>query len=406
MSFDVQKIRKDFPNLKVNVKGQPITYLDNAATTFKPKSVITAVHEYYTTGTANVHRGLHELSEKATAQFEATRETIKRFINAQKISEIILTKGATEGINLVMNSYGRAFLKKGDEILVSEMEHHSNIVPWQMLCEEKGCHLKIIPINDNGELDIEQFHKLLNKRIKLISVVYVSNSLGTVNPIQTIIQEAHRFKIPVLIDGAQAVSHFPIDVQTLDCDFFVFSGHKLFGPTGVGVLYGKEELLNKMPPYQGGGDMIERVSFEKTTYNILPHKFEAGTPNIAGVIGLKPAIEYLQSIGFAAIMAHEEKLLAYGTQVLKKIKGLRIIGNARKKVPVFSFDLKGIHAQDIGTLVNEEGVAIRTGHHCTMPVMQHFGLKATSRAALAFYNTKEDIDHLVHALGSVKKIFA
>ena len=404
-SFNVTKIRKDFPNLRVKVHGKPLVYLDNAATTFKPQCVIDAIEKHYKTGTSNIHRGVHTLSEKATLAFEGAREKIQKFLNAAKPSEIIFTRGTTESINLVANSYGRAFLKAGDQILISEMEHHSNIVPWQMLCEEKGCVLKVAPINDNGELIWEEFLKLLGPKTKFVSLVYISNSLGTVNPIKKIITAAHKFDIPVLVDAAQAVNHRPIDVQELDCDFLAFSGHKLFGPTGVGVLYGKTALLERMPPYQGGGDMIASVTFEKTIYNVLPHKFEAGTPNVADVIGLGAAIDYINSLGLENIGSYEKELLDYGTAVLKKIPSLKLIGTAKEKVAVLSFVLPHIHAHDVGTLIDQEGIAIRTGHHCTQPVMKHFGVPATSRVSLAFYNTKEELDKLAKAILKTKEIF-
>ena len=403
--LNVTEIRKDFPNLNVRVHGKPIVYLDNAATTFKPKIVIETIDNHFKTGTSNVHRGVHFLSEQATEQFENARKKVQQFINAAKPQEIIFTKGTTESINLVANSYGRKFLNSGDEIIISEMEHHSNIVPWQILCEEKGCILKVVPINDQGELIFAEFEKMLGPKTKFVSMVYNSNSLGTINPIKKVIEKAHEKGIPVLIDGAQAVSHRSIDVQELDCDFFVFSGHKLFGPTGVGVLYGKEELLSKMPPYQGGGDMIASVSFEKTTYNVLPHKFEAGTPNVASVIGLGAAIDYIHSIGLDKIAKYEEELLDYGTKALSAIPGLRLIGTAKHKAAILSFILPNIHPHDLGTLVDREGIAIRTGHHCTQPVMKHFKVPATARAALAFYNTKEEIDQLVAAIYKAKEIF-
>ena len=405
MPLNVSAIRKDFPNLNIKVHGKPLVYFDNAATTLKPSVVIEALEQHYKQSTANIHRAVHYLSERATADFEKSREKVKKFINASKVSEIIFTKGATESINLVVNSYGRAFLKAGDEIIISEMEHHSNIVPWQLLCEEKGCVLKVVPMNDRGELIFAEFEKLLTKKTKFVSIVYISNSLGTINPVREIIQAAHRFNVPVLVDGAQAVSHCKVDVQELDCDFFVFSGHKLFGPTGVGVLYGKADWLNRMPPYQGGGDMIASVSFEKTTYNVLPYKFEAGTPNIADVIALSAAIDYVESIGFDAIQEYEKELLEYGTRELLKIPGLKLIGTAEQKASILSFVLPHIHAHDLGTLVDEEGVAIRTGHHCTQPVMKHFNVPATSRASLAFYNTKQEIDRLVIAIHKAREVF-
>lgn len=403
--FNVAKIRKDFPNLNVKVHGKPLVYLDNAATTFKPQCVIDAITDHYTTSTSNIHRGVHFLSEQATAQFEASREKVQKFLNAKEPCEIIFTRGTTESINLVAHSYGKAFLNKGDEVLISGMEHHSNIVPWQMLCEENGCVLKVIPLNDKGEIIWEKFETLLTPKVKIVSIVYISNSLGTINPIKKIIDAAHSRKIPVLIDAAQAVSHRPIDVQYFDCDFLAFSGHKLFGPTGVGVLYGKKTLLEKMPPYQGGGDMISSVTFEKTTYNVLPHKFEAGTPNVADVIALGAAIDYVKSVGLENSAAYEDELLEYGTQKLKEIPGLRLIGTASEKISILSFVLNNIHPHDIGTLVDQEGVAIRTGHHCTQPVMHHFKVPATARASLAFYNTKEEIDRLVEAIQKVKEVF-
>ena len=405
MTFDIKKVRNDFPNLSIKVHGKPLVYLDNAATTFKPKSVIDAIAQHYKSQTSNVHRGIHSLSEQATAAFEQSRDKVRKFIGAEKSNQIIFTKGTTEAINLVAHSYGRAYLKKGDEIIISEMEHHSNIVPWQMLCEAVGSTLKIAPMNDDGELIFTEFQKLLNSKTKIVAMVYISNSLGTINPIKEVIDAAHQHNAVVLIDGAQVVSHIPINVQELDCDFFCFSGHKLFGPTGTGVLYGKEDLLNKMPPYQGGGDMIASVTFEKTTYNSLPYKFEAGTPNVADVIGLGAAIDYIQSLGFNQIAEHEKELLAYGTRVLSQIPQLRLIGTAMNKAAILSFILPNIHAHDIGTLIDEEGIAIRTGHHCTQPVMKHFGVPATSRASFTIYNTKEEIDQLARAIIKTKEDF-
>jgi len=403
--FNVEKIRADFPNLNVKVRKKPLVYLDSAATTLKPQVVIDAIEKHYKESTSNVHRGVHTLSEKATADYENSREKVRAFLNASKTSEIIFTSGTTDSINLVAQCYGRGFFKEGDEILITEMEHHSNIVPWQMLCEERKCLLKIVPINDQGELIFEEFERLLGPKTKLVSVVYISNSLGTVNPIEKIIRCAHRFNIPVLVDAAQAVSHYKIDVQTLDCDFLVFSSHKLFGPTGVGVLYGKESLLDRMPPYKGGGDMIASVTFEKTTYNVLPYKFEAGTPNIADVIGLGAAIDYVQTIGLEQIAAHKDHLLAYGTKKLNEIPDIKLIGTAKHKSSILSFVHPFIHAHDMGTLVDEEGVAIRTGHHCTQPVMKHFNVPATSRASLSLYNTKGEIDILVNAIKKAEEIF-
>jgi len=403
--FPVKQIRKDFPNLNIKIQDKSLVYLDNAATTFKPQSVIDIVTEHYTSKASNVHRGVHYLSEQATADYENSRRKVKDFINAKEISEVIFTRGTTESINMVAQSYGRAFLKEGDEIIISEMEHHSNIVPWQMLCEEKGCVLRVIPMNEQGEIIFEEFEKLLNSKTKFVAIVYISNSLGTINPVKKIIESAHRKDIPVLVDGAQAVGHRKVDVQDLDCDFFAFSGHKLFGPTGVGVLYGKKEFLEKMPPIYGGGDMISSVTFEKTTYNVLPYKFEAGTPNIAGVIGLGAAVDYVQIIGLDNVAEYEHELLEYGTKALKTISGLRLIGTSEQKVTVFSFVLSDIHPHDLGTLVNEEAVAIRTGHHCTQPVMKHFQVPATSRASLTMYNTKEEIDALVEAIIKAKEVF-
>ncbi len=405
MTFDIKKIRQDFPNLDMDVRGKRLVYLDNAATTFKPRSVIDAVNEHYTRGVANVHRGVHYLSEQATEDYEQARLKIQKFLNAAKSSQIIFTRGTTESINLVAQSYGRAFLKAGDEIVISGMEHHSNIVPWQMLCEQTGAVLKIIPINQQGEIMFDEYVKLLSAKTKIVAVVYVSNSLGTINPVQEIIKEAHRVNAVVLIDGAQAVSHRKVDVQALDCDFFAFSGHKLFGPTGIGVLYGKEALLEKMPPYQGGGDMISSVTFEKTTYNVLPYKFEAGTPDIAGAIGLGAAVDYVQSVGLDAIGAYKKEILDYGTKALSAISGLRLIGTAKNKTSILSFVLPEIHPHDLGTIVDAEGVAIRTGHHCTQPVMKFFGIPATARASLAFYNTTEEIDALVKAVHKAREIF-
>ena len=404
-TFDIDSIRKDFQNLHIKVHGKPLVYLDNAATTFKPQAVIDATADHYKTGTSNIHRGVHTLSQQATEAFEQSRDKVRDFISARKSCEIIFTKGTTEAINLVASSYGGAFLNKGDEIIISEMEHHSNIVPWQMLCASKGCVLKIAPFNDQGELIFDEFAKRLSAKTKLVAMVYVSNSLGTINPVKEVIDAAHKQGAVVLIDAAQTVSHLPVNVQGLDCDFLAFSGHKLFGPNGVGVLYGKEKLLNAMPPYQSGGDMIASVTFEKTTYNVLPYKLEAGTPNVAGVIGLGAAIDYVRSVGLTQIAEYEHELLAYGTQALSSIDGLRLIGTAENKASILAFVLEDIHPHDLGTLVDEEGVAIRTGHHCTQPVMKHFGVPATSRASLAFYNTKEEIDCLVRAIHKAKDIF-
>ena len=403
--YDVNKIREDFPILKKKVHGKTLVYLDNAATTQKPTYVIDKVNEYYTTMNANIHRGVHALSQEATEAFEGARIQIKQFINALGKNQIIFTRGTTEAINLVASSYGRANVKEGDEIIISHMEHHSNIVPWQLLCKEKNAKLRVIPVNDDGELIYEEFEKLVNDRTKFISIVYVSNSLGTINPVKDIINYAHQFNIPVLVDAAQAVNHIKVDVQDLDCDFLAFSGHKIYGPTGIGVLYGKVELLEAMPPYQGGGDMISKVTFEETTYNELPHKFEAGTPDIAGAIGLGAAIEYVTKIGIDNIKEHERILLEYATKQIAQVPGLRIIGTAKEKTSVLSFVLENIHPHDIGTFLDFEGVAIRTGHHCTQPLMKRFNIPATSRASFAMYNTKEEVDVLVNGLKKIIEVF-
>ena len=404
-NFDIQRYRADFPNLKINVHGKPLVYLDNAATTLKPRSVVDAVNTYYTSGVANVHRGVHYLSEQATAAFEYSRQIVLQFLHAKKVQEIIFTKGATESLNLIAQSYGRHFLKKGDEIIISHMEHHSNIVPWQMLCEQVGCVLKVASINLQGEIIQEEYLKLLSDKTKIVSFVWVSNSLGTVNPIKSMIEAAHKRGAIAIVDAAQAATHTSINVQDLNCDFLVLSGHKIFGPTGVGVLYGKEALLESMPPYQGGGDMIKSVSFSKTTYNSLPYKFEAGTPAIAEVIGLRAALEYVMSINWDAMKLYKQELLEYATKKILSIGGVQIIGTAKEKTSIVSFVVDGIHPHDLGTLVDQEGVAIRTGHHCTQPVMEFFKIPATARAALAFYNTKEEIDILAGALTKAQSVF-
>jgi len=406
IKFDVQKIREDFPILKTQVRGKNLVYFDNAATTQKPISVIERIQKYYLEENSNVHRGVHYLSELATKEFESARETVRNFINAESIEEIIFTRGTTEAINLVANSFGKTFISEGDEIIISEMEHHSNIVPWQILCEEKKAKLKIIPFDDNGDLILDELENLITGRTKLISVVHISNSLGTINPIKKIIEIAHSYAIPVLLDGAQSIMHTKIDVQDLGCDFFVFSGHKIYGPTGIGVLYGKKELLEQMSPYQGGGDMIKSVTFEKTTYNDLPYKFEAGTPNIEGAIGLKAAIDYLNEIGLEQISVYENELLQYATDKLSEIPQLKIIGTAKEKASIISFILENIHPHDVGTILDFEGIAVRTGHHCTQPVMQHFNIPATTRASFSFYNTKEEIDKLFSAIQKVIKVFS
>ncbi len=404
-SLDVTAIREDFPILAQQVYGKPLVYLDNAATSQKPKCVIEALTHFYLMDNANIHRGVHQLSERSTKTYDAAREKVRRFLNAAEAREIIFVRGATEGINLVAQTYGRTHVGAGDEVVISALEHHSNIVPWQMLCAEKGAALRVIAINDRGEVDFGHFEGLLNRRTKLVAVSHVSNALGTINPVREIVKSAHRWNVPVLIDGAQAVPHMKVDVRDLDCDFYVFSGHKVFGPTGIGVLYGSEKLLEDMSPYQGGGDMIRSVTFEKTTYNELPFKFEAGTPNIAGVIGLGAAIDYLDRIGMDAVAAHEHDLLEYGTKALESIPGLRLIGTAREKAGVLSFVIDGVHPHDAGTILDREGVAVRTGHHCAMPVMDRFGVAATTRASLAFYNTREEIDALVAGIHRVKEVF-
>ncbi len=390
--FDVASIRKDFPILSRTVNGRPLVYFDNAATTQKPQVVIDAITKYYTHQNSNIHRGVHYLSQVATQAYEDSREKIRAFINAEKNHEVIFTKGTTDGINLVANGFGRKFIGAGDEIVISELEHHSNIVPWQMLCEEKGAVLRVAPINEVGEIVMEELLKLLSPRTKLVAISHVSNALGSVNPIKEIIKKAHDLNIPVLIDGAQAIQHTKVDVQDLDCDFYVFSGHKLFASTGVGILYGKEEFLNKMNPYQGGGDMIKTVTFEKTTYNELPHKFEAGTPHIEGGITLGTAIDYVNSIGLENISAYEQELLEYATEKLSQLEGIRFIGTAKEKASVISFLIDGVHPYDLGVILDKMGIAIRTGHHCTQPLMQKFNIPGTARASFAFYNTKEEVD--------------
>lgn len=404
--FDVLKIRRDFPALSQSVKGKPLVYLDNAATTQKPLQVIDAMNRYYRLDNANIHRGIHELSERATAAYEAVREQVRSFINAANVREIIFVRGTTEGINLVAQSFAKSALREGDEVLISGMEHHSNIVPWQMVCGEKRSHVKVAPINDAGEIEIDEYEKLLTNKTKLVALGHVSNALGTVNPVKSMIAAAHKRSIPVLIDGAQAMAHSRVDVRDLDADFYVFSGHKMFGPTGIGVLYGKESLLNSMPPYQGGGDMIKSVSFEKTIYNDLPYKFEAGTPNIAGTIGLGAAVEYLSKLDIDAVENHERELLNHATDALGKIEGVRLVGTAREKLGVVSFVIDSIHPHDIGTILNEEGIAIRTGHHCAQPVMERFGIPATARASFAFYNTREEVDVLVRGIHRLKEVFS
>ena len=403
--YDVNRIRADFPILDLRVNGKPLVFLDNAASSQMPRPVIERLAQYQTLEHANIHRGVHYLSEVATAAYEGARRKIQKFINAREEREVLYTRGTTDGINLVMHGYGRAFLGAGDEIIVSQLEHHSNIVPWQMLCEEKGTKLRVIPCNDAGELLLDQYAALFNERTKFVAVTHVSNALGTINPVKEMIATAHRHGVPILVDGAQAVPHMKVDVQDLDCDFYAFSGHKMCGPTGIGILYGKAGLLEKMKPYQGGGDMILSVTFEKTTYNVIPHKFEAGTPPIAAGIGLGATVDYLESIGMDSIAAHEHELLAYATQEVGKIEGVRIVGTATNKAGVLSFVVKGVHPHDVGTLLNEDGVAVRTGHHCAQPVMQRFGIPATARASFYLYNTLEEVDALAAGIRRVQKIF-
>jgi cysteine desulfurase/selenocysteine lyase len=404
--YDVRKLREDFPILKSLIHGKPLIYLDNAATTQKPSSVIHSIAKYYEANNANIHRGVHFLSEFGTKLFENARVKTQRFLNAANPKEIVFTRGTTESINLVAQSFVRPGLKAGDEVLITHLEHHSNIVPWQMLRDEKGLVLKVAPIDDRGDLILEEFEKLMTPRTKLVSTAHVSNALGTVLPVRKIVEMAHRHGVPVMLDGAQAVAHLKVDVRALDCDFYAFSGHKIYGPTGVGVLYGKAALLERMPPWQGGGDMILSVTFEKTKYNQIPHKFEAGTPHIEGVICLGEALDYVTgSVGLDAIHAYEQEVLEYGTRVLSQVPGLRMIGTAREKAGVLSFDLKGVHPHDIGTILDQEGIAIRTGHHCAQPVMERFGVPATARASLALYNTKEEMDALAAGLKKVAEVF-
>jgi len=398
VAFDVARVREDFPILKREVNGHPLVYFDNAATSQKPQRVLDAIQHYYQDINSNVHRGVHHLSERATKAYEDAREYIARFINARHTHEVNFVRGTTEGINLVASAWGRKFAKAGDEIIVSGMEHHSNIVPWQMLCEEKGARLKVIPVTDTAELDLDGFEKLLSDRSTLVAVAHTCNATGVVNPIEFIIEKAHEAGALVLVDGAQAVPHTAVHMQQLDCDFFAFSGHKAFGPTGIGVLYGKEKLLEEMSPYMGGGEMIEEVTFEKTTYNKLPYKFEAGTPHIEGGIAMAEALKYVESVGYDNIHAHEKNLLAYGTEQLLLIDGLRVFGQTPGKTAVFSFNIGTLHPYDIGVLLDQQGIAVRTGHHCNMPLMKRFNIPGTCRASLAFYNTKEEIDRLVESV--------
>lgn len=405
-SLDVYNIRRHFPALGREVKGHPLVYFDNAATSQKPQAVIDALANYYTSYNANIHRGIHTLAEEATAAYEATRDTVQRFINAAGREQVIFTRGTTEGINLVAQTWGRQNIKAGDEIIISAMEHHSNIVPWRMLCDEKGAILKIVPINEEGELLTGEFEKLLSDRTKLVSITHASNALGTINPVETMISKAHKAGAVVLVDGAQSAVHLDIDVQQMDCDFFAFSSHKVYGPTGVGVLYGKKHLLESMPVYQGGGEMIKEVSFEKIIYNDLPYKFEAGTPNIADTIALKAALDFVNNIGKEKIRRHEHDLLIHASSELEQIPGLKIIGSAKQKVSLVSFVVGGIHPQDLGILLDNKGIAVRTGHHCAQPLMNYFGIPGTTRASMAMYNTKEEIDILITALKKAIKLLS
>lgn len=404
IAFDVEQVRRHFPILKREVKGKPLVYFDNAATTQKPVEVIDALTGYYQYFNANIHRGIHSLAEEATAAYEATRDTVQQFINAKQREEIIFTRGVTESINLVAYTWARTNLKAGDEIIISGMEHHSNIVPWQLITEMTGAKLKVIPVDDNGELMMDEFYKLLNEKVKLVSVVHASNSLGTINPVKEIIDAAHKVGAIVMLDGAQSTVHLDIDVQELDCDFFAISSHKVYGPTGIGVLYGKRALLEAMPPFMGGGEMIKDVTFEKTTWNELPYKFEAGTPNIADTVALKAAIDFVQRIGKKQIRMHEEELLRYATEELQNVDGIRLIGTANQKVSVASFVVEGVHPQDLGILLDNQGVAVRTGHHCTQPLMNRFGIPGTTRASFAMYNTKDEIDVMIAGLHKAIKL--
>jgi cysteine desulfurase/selenocysteine lyase len=403
--FDVDAVRRDFPILASRIHGHPLVYLDNAATTQKPQAVIDAIVDYYTSTNANVHRGVHQLSVHATRMHDNARAKVKSFLNASDVAEIIFVRGATEGINLVANTFGRQHVGPGDEVLITAMEHHSNIVPWQVLCEQQGATLRVAPMDDNGQLQWDNFERLVNARTKLVSVSHVSNALGTVNPIREIVDLSHRYGAAVIVDGAQAAAHTSVDVQQLDCDFYVISGHKLYGPTGIGALYGRRELLEAMPPYQTGGDMISSVTFDRTTYNSLPHKFEAGTPNIAGAIGLGAAIDYLGQLDWPTVCDHEDELLEYATIELSSIDGLRIIGTAEEKKAVLSFVLDGAHPHDLGTILDHEGIAVRTGHHCAQPVMERFGIPATTRISLGLYNTRDEVDAGVKAIAKVKEVF-
>jgi cysteine desulfurase / selenocysteine lyase len=404
-AFDVQDIRADFPILREQVHGKPLVYLDSANTTQKPEAVLRAMDEYYRSANANIHRATHLLSDRATRAYEGTRTRAARFINAPDERSIVFTSGTTDGINLVAQSLGRLVLKPGDEVLLTWLEHHSNIVPWQIVCEQTGATVRVAPINDRGEIEVEAFERLLSERTRIVALSHVSNALGTINPVQHMIRRAHEAGAVVLVDGAQAVPHMAVDVQALDCDFYVFSSHKMFGPTGTGVLYGRRSLLDTMPPYRGGGDMIASVTFEKTTYNVVPYKFEAGTPNIGGVVGLGAAIDYLASIDRDAARAHEDDVLAYATARLREVPGTRIVGEAREKTGVVSFVFDGVHPHDVGTILDREGVAVRTGQHCAQPIMDRYGISATIRASIGIYNTREDIDALIASLARVREVF-
>jgi len=402
--FDVEKIRKDFPILTREVNGKPLIYLDNGASSQKPHAVIQAIEHYYKDYNSNIHRGVHTLSQIATQAYEDAREKVRAFINAGHSHEVIFTKGTTDSINLVASSFGRKYLKQGDEVIISAMEHHSNIVPWQMICQERGASLKVVPINENGELLMEEYDRLLSSKTKIVAIVHVSNSLGTINPVKEIIDKAHALNVPVLLDGAQSVPHMKVDVRELDCDFYAFSGHKMFGPTGVGILYGKEAVLNEVPPYQGGGDMIKTVTFEKTEYNELPHKLEAGTPHIEGGIALGTAIDYMNKLDFDQVTAYENELLIYATDQVKQFEGLRVIGEAKSKAGVLSMVVDDVHPYDIGTILDKMGIAVRTGHHCTQPLMDFYCIPGTIRASFAFYNNKADIDSLISGLDRALKM--
>ncbi|RKG96471.1 cysteine desulfurase [Corallococcus carmarthensis] len=404
--FDLARVRADFPILRQEVRGRPLVYLDSAATGQKPQAVLDALTRYYTHDNANVHRGVHILSERATQAFEDARETVRRFIHAKDVREVIFVRGTTEAINLVAATYGRKHVGPGDEVLISAMEHHSNIVPWQMVCDAAGAKLRVIPVDERGELRMDTVDALLTEKTRLLAITHVSNALGSVNPIKELVAKAHARNIPVLVDGAQSVTHFQVDVQDLDCDFYAFSGHKLFGPTGIGVLYGKLSMLEPLPPYQGGGDMILSVTMEKTVYNRVPHRFEAGTPDMAGAVGLAAAIRYLEAVGMENVSQHDQWLLAYATQALESVPGLKLVGTAPRKTGVLSFTMEDVHPHDVGTILDQEGICIRTGHHCAQPLMQRFGVAATARASLALYNTTEDVDALVKGLHKVKEVFA